>query len=113
MIISASFIIWGLQLVTWLGPQQHDFGLIAQGEEVHHVFYFKNNSPDSIFIDNVRTTCGCTAPEWDQSVIAPSEIDSLVIRFSDNRRGNFKKNITVFFHQQRFPERLRIIGIVD
>lgn len=113
MIVSASFILMSFQLVTWLGPKQHDFGLIAKGEEVRHTFYFKNSSTDSIFLDNVRTTCGCTAPEWDQSIIAPGATDSLVIRFRDNRRGRFKKEIMVFFHQQRPPERLRVSGIVD
>jgi hypothetical protein len=42
----------------------YDFGKIPQGKPVTHVFEFTNTSKDSIKLDEVRASCGCTTPEW-------------------------------------------------
>lgn len=100
-------------LVSWIGPQVHNFGSVSANREVLHVFRYRNQTPDSIFLDNVRTSCGCTATEWDRKPLPPGQTDSLTVVFSESKRGPFKKSITVFFHQQRKPERLIIQGIVE
>ena len=41
-----------------------DFGDITQGDKVEHVFEFENVGNEALIISDVRTTCGCTAPEW-------------------------------------------------
>ena len=40
-----------------------DFGEITQGEKVEHVFEFENVGNEPLILSDVRTTCGCTAPE--------------------------------------------------
>ena len=48
-------------VVEWLSPLEHDFGDLERGKPVEHFFKFKNISGEPITIDNIRTSCGCTA----------------------------------------------------
>ncbi|MCK5700296.1 MAG: DUF1573 domain-containing protein, partial [Cyclobacteriaceae bacterium] len=47
----------------------HDFGDIHQGGKVEHTFNFINSGTAPLIINNVLTTCGCTAPEWPKEPI--------------------------------------------
>jgi hypothetical protein len=55
----------------------HDFGVVARGAKVEHVFTLENIYVEAAHIADVRSTCGCTSPEidtrslktWDKSHI--------------------------------------------
>jgi len=100
-------------VVKWLGPTEHDFDYIPQGKPVHVGFRFKNTSGAPMTIDNVRSSCGCTAPEWDESVIPPGEERSINIEYDAFKEGYFRKKITVFFSTQKKAEKLYIMGYVE
>jgi hypothetical protein len=51
---------------------QHDFGALIHKQPGVHYFAFKNPSSEPLTVDNVRTTCGCTSPDWDADVIPDS-----------------------------------------
>lgn len=99
--------------VQWLGPTTHDFGTLALGKPAEHHFRFVNISDQPLQIDNVRTTCGCTAVEWESISVAPADTASLTIHYDASRLGYFKKKITVYFHGIRKPEKLWIEGYVE
>ncbi|HFA48225.1 MAG TPA: DUF1573 domain-containing protein [Bacteroidetes bacterium] len=99
--------------VEWLSPTTHDFGDIRQGKPVSVEFKFKNTGEAPMTIDNVRTTCGCTSPDWDQEVIPPGGDGLIKIEFSAKKPGYFYKKITVFFSTQRKGEKLYIEGYVE
>lgn len=100
-------------VVTWLVPTEHDFGDLKQDEPVFFDFRFKNTSDEAIVIDNVRTTCGCTAPDWSEAAIAPGEESTISIEFDAKKEGYFYKKITVFFSNQKKGEKLFISGYVE
>lgn len=106
-----SFVASG-QVVTWVTPTHHDFGEIKymKPEVVH--FVFRNETSRPIVIDNVRTTCGCTAPDWDDSPIQPMATDTISIEYDARRTGYFEKKIKVFFDGVKKPELLSIEGEV-
>lgn len=67
----------------------HDFGTIREGAVVEHRFAFTNVGKVPLLIANVRSSCGCTAPEWPKAPIAPGERGTIQVRF--NSSGKYEK----------------------
>ncbi len=100
-------------VVEWLSPVEHDFGELKLNVPATAEFRFKNTSAEPLVIDNVRSTCGCTASNWDDAAIGPGEEGSIKIEFDARKPGFFYKKITVFFSNQRKAEKLSITGFVE
>lgn len=87
-----------------------DFGEITQGEKVEHVFEFENVGNEPLILSDVRTTCGCTAPEWPREPIAPGKTGRLKVVFnSTGKMGMQNKVITVMSNAVNNPERVKIV----
>lgn len=99
-------------VVNWTTEQEHDFGVMQQGRPQIFVFQFQNISPDSVLLQTVRTSCGCTAANWTETAIAPGGSGEVRIEYDAYQNGDFDKKIRVFFDRQRKPEILRIRGTV-
>ena len=102
----------GDPVVEWMTPMEHDFGDIEQNKPVTHFFKFKNISGEPFIIDNVRTTCGCTAPDWSNEPVEADSTNQIKIEFNAAKTGYFRKKIRVFFSNQRKAEMLHIEGYV-
>lgn len=100
-------------VVEWKTPMEHDFGDIEQGKPVYVDFTFKNTSKEPFVIDNVRTTCGCTAGEWSYEPILPDSTSTITIEYDAEKEGYFRKKITIFFSNQKKAEKLYIEGYVE
>ncbi len=113
------FFIWLFPIVSpdskveWVSPTTHDFGDLKLGETVATKFLFKNLSETPMSIDNVRTTCGCTAADWQEEVVPPGGDGSIQIEFEAQKTGYFSKKITVWFSGRRKGEKLFIEGYVE
>ena len=87
-----------------------DFGEITQGAKVEHVFEFENVGNEPLILSDVRTTCGCTAPEWPRDPIAPGKKARLKVVFnSTGKMGMQNKVITVMSNAVNNPERVKIV----
>ena len=100
-------------LITWLTEQDHDFGALPKGKPATFVFKFKNAAPDTILLQTVRTTCGCTAARYTEEPIAPSATGEITVEYDAYQSGAFSKKIRVFFDKQKKAEILWIRGKVD
>ena len=100
-------------VVEWLTPREHDFSVIPHDKPVETIFKFKNVAGESILLETVRTTCGCTAANWTEGAIAPGATGEVRIEYDAYQRGDFSTKIRVFFNKQRKAEILRIQGTVD
>ncbi len=96
--------------IEWLDGQDFDFGQIEAGPSHQTVFHFKNVSPDTLTIETVRTTCGCTAAEYTLEPVPPGGRGQVEIVFQSENRRSFHKKITVFFDKQKKAEVLHIRG---
>jgi len=101
------------QVVEWVSATTHDFGDLKQNKPVTHEFRFKNNGETPLTIDNVRSTCGCTAADWAEEVVPPGEEGVIKIEFDAKKSGYFYKKITVFFSGQKKGTKLYIEGYVE
>lgn len=76
--------------------KEFDFGEITEGDKVTHVFKYTNEGDVPLTITNVRTTCGCTAPNWRREPLAPGETADLTVTFnSAHKKGTQVKRVTV------------------
>jgi len=100
-------------VVEWLTETDYDFDDLTHNKEATVLFKYKNISNEPITIDNVRTSCGCTAPDWDEYPVAPDSIGVIKIVYDSEKQGYFRKKIKVFFNSQRAAEKLFINGFVE
>lgn len=98
--------------VQWQGELVYDFGDIQHERAVEVVFHFKNLSADSLRIDNVRASCGCTTPDWADLAIPPDSTGYIHIEYDAEDVGFFSKSIKVYFNGYRKAEKLKIEGYV-
>lgn len=91
----------------------HDYGTILQGGDGSYDFGFKNVGNEPLMLTNVRSSCGCTIPQWPREPIAPGETASIKVKYDTRRIGSFSKSITVTSNGSAQPIILRIKGKVE
>ena len=84
------------------GPQiqfdemKYDFGSVAQGGTVEHVFKFKNVGTAPLVISNIGVSCGCTTPSWTKEPVMPGKTGTVMAKFnSTGKMGMQNKVLTI------------------
>jgi len=93
---------------------QHDFGKVGEGDgAASYDFAFKNTGTVPLAIQEVRTSCDCTAPEWTKQPIPPGGSGFVRVSYDvKGRPGPIDKTIAVYSNSTPSPVNLRIIGEV-
>lgn len=74
----------------------HEFGVIEQGEKVSYAFKFKNSGNAPLVISSASASCGCTVPEYTKTPIAPGEEGFINVTFdSAGKSGMTSKTVTI------------------
>jgi hypothetical protein len=75
----------------------HDFGTIEDGTRATHEFEFINTGDKDLVLQDVKASCGCTAPTWPREPIKPGSKGKIVVVFNSTGFGgnNFHKSVTV------------------
>lgn len=77
---------------------EYDFGSIPYGKSAEYVLEMKNISKDSVKLENVQVSCGCTTPKWEQGVTyAPGQSIKVTLGFNGFTKGDFQKFVTLTF----------------
>lgn len=93
----SSALISGDLLV--LKEMEYDFGKIPQGKPVTHIFEVVNKSTDSLKIENIQASCGCTTPEWERNKIqGPNQNTRISVGYNAAGEGSFTKSITITYN---------------
>jgi len=74
-----------------------DFGQIYQNKIVNHIFTFKNTGDEVLNINEVKTSCGCTAAVLSSKTIKPGESGQVEIKFNSAYRKD-KQMKTIYVH---------------
>lgn len=77
-------------------------------------FVFKNTGDAPLIIKEVKSSCGCTVPEWPKTPIEPGKTEKIVVKYNMNP-GPISKTITVVSNAKNKPNGiipLRIKGSV-
>jgi hypothetical protein len=93
----------------------YDFGTVnIDGGYVFHEFTFVNIGSTPFIINDVRTSCGCTSPDWTREPVIPGLSGTVTVRFNPKGRpGPFSKSITINSNAERQPIVLKIKGTVE
>lgn len=91
---------------------EHDYGTIDQGADGGYVFEFTNTGKEPLVINNVRTSCGCTVPDWSREPVSKNKKGKVKVNYNTNIQGSFTKTITVESNASNNPVVLRIKGTV-
>lgn len=70
-----------------------DFGKVREGKVVEKTFRFRNTGSIPLIIANVKTSCGCTVPEWPMTAIPPGGRGEIVVRFDTRGKLSLQRKI--------------------
>lgn len=88
----------------------YDFGKIPQGKPVYYNFEITNTGKESLKLENVQASCGCTTPEWSRDPIAAGASSFIKVGYNAAAEGFFDKTITISYNGMN--KQLRITGTV-
>jgi hypothetical protein len=89
---------------------EHDYGEIPVGVKSYCTFIYKNTGDNPLYLENVKPSCGCTAPKWDKEPIDPGESGEIEIAIKPSGPGNFSKSIDVYSNTDDVVTKLIIKG---
>ena len=92
--------------------QVHDFGTILQGGDGKYEFVFTNTGKEPLILNNVKSSCGCTKPEWSVEPVKRGEKAVVKVGYNTKLVGPFTKTITVFSNASNSTVTLTIKGAV-
>jgi Protein of unknown function (DUF1573) len=81
----------------------HDFGTVAQGADVNFRFKVHNLYKNDVRIASVTTSCGCTAPRFDNTPFKSHEFSYIDISMDTHKFQHEKSStVTVTFDQPQY-----------
>lgn len=81
-----------------LKEKSFDFGSILQGRPVSHEFVLFNKGTDTLKMENVQASCGCTTPVWSKEPVAPNGSTVIKVGYNALAEGAFEKSVNIFFN---------------
>lgn len=91
---------------------EHDFGNIEQDSKAEFAFAFTNTGKDTLVINNVHTSCGCTVPDWTREPVMKKKSGVVTVVYNTRAMGSFNKTITVYSNASNSQVTLKIKGTV-
>lgn len=89
-----------------------EFGTIEQNVPAKATFILTNNSDEPLLLKEVKPSCGCTVPAYDQNPIMPGESTEIKATYNAKKVGKFVKSIKVSTNLNETPIALKIKGEV-
>jgi hypothetical protein len=90
----------------------HEYGTIERGGDGNSEFKFTNKGKEPLILTNVRSSCGCTVPQWPREPILPGESGVIKVKYDTNRMGAINKSVIVSSNATNPTVVLRIKGKV-
>lgn len=92
--------------------RKHDFDTLVNQNDADFYFVYSNSGKEDLKIFDIRTSCGCTIPKWNDGYLKPYEKDSFKVSYNIENKGYFLKEIMVYSNSESSPDRLEILGYV-
>ena len=82
-----------------------DFGYVAQNTKVSHTYLVKNVGDDTLFINKVHVTCGCTSAPLTKDKVAPGDRVPIDVTFNSGKMsGHVRKTVTIYSSDGKQPQ---------
>ena len=89
-----------------------EFGQMEFRGNGNREFIFTSTGKAPLLLTHVRTTCGCTVPEWSKEPVNPGDTGTIKVSYDTQRIGRFRKSVYVYSNAIEGPRRLFISGEV-
>ena len=89
-----------------------EFGKIEHAVPAKATFTLTNNSDKPLLLKEVKPSCGCTVPAYNQGPIMPGESTVIKATYNAKKAGKFQKTIKVTTNLNDTPIPLKIKGEV-
>lgn len=111
-LLAATAVMVSLAQVRWL-ETEHDFGAFNEDDgKVSTEFKFVNDSESPVTIDHVRSSCGCTVPQYSKATVNHGDTAAITVVYNPSGRpGRFYKSLMVKLSNDS-TEKLLIKGVV-
>lgn len=87
-----------------LSSNQFNFGEVDEGKVVEAKIEFKNEGKGVLEINDVKTTCGCTAVLLSSKKLQPGETGTIGINLdTSNRIGQFVRTVAIYSNDPEQP----------
>ncbi len=90
----------------------HDYGTVQKEGDGVCAFEFQNIGKEPLVLSDVRSSCGCTVPEWPREPILPGKSNTIKVKYDTKRVGPINKTVTVTSNAKTASVVLRIQGTV-
>ncbi|NNM25478.1 MAG: DUF1573 domain-containing protein [Phycisphaerales bacterium] len=91
----------------------HDFGKMPETETRTARLTFANTGGSPLEIQEVKTSCGCTAASLDKETYAPGESGEIAVTFDPSAPGTQRQYVNVFSNSGTGPTRIMIVAEVE
>lgn len=81
----------------------HNFGRFTYGKAIGYSVKMKNISQDTLQLNNVIVSCGCTTPEYTPGNYPPDSVINMHIGFNGYTEGKLNKTMSVLFEDKGKP----------
>ncbi|TLM64749.1 MAG: DUF1573 domain-containing protein [Deltaproteobacteria bacterium] len=114
VLVLSAVAAWAAPVVS-VPRADYDFGTIFQGEKVRHAFTFSNAGNESLVVEKVSSSCGCTAALASAKTLAPGASGEIEATFDSTRfRGAISKTVYLYTNDPAQPVvQLHIKGTVQ
>ena len=92
---------------------EYDYGTIPYKGNGSYEFVFRNTGKEPLILKNVRSSCGCTVPEWPKDPIKKGDKGKIKVKYNTSVTGKFAKSVSVFSNASERPIVLVIKGKVE
>lgn len=99
--------------VMTFDESEWDFGRIAQGTNVEHMFKFTNTGDAPLIVSDAKGSCGCTVPAFTKDPIAPGERGEMLVKFNGTGQNQRTISINITANTERGAERVTIKAFVE
>ena len=103
----------GRDAVITFAELKHNYGEIHFSGDGNCEFTFRNTGKTPLVLTHVKSTCGCTIPEWPDEPIKAGEQGIIRVSYDTKRVGSFTKSIYVYSNASNGVQRLYITGRVN
>ena len=92
----------------------YNFGSVNIGDTVSYNFKSTNSGNKELVINEVKTSCGCTVPNYSAKVVSPGDTGSIEVKFETaGYLGHQNKSIFVYSNAQNEVKKLTIKAFVE
>ena len=89
-----------------------DIGQVLYRQPVTVNFQLQNNGRETVYIDKVKTSCGCTTVDMPKTAVKKGDKLMLAATYDAKQMGHFEKLVGVYVRGKSEPVMLRMRGVV-